>query len=97
MTSQIVDTMPADASTTGLERLRGHVRHGVGFWIVAGAYATLSAFGTAPTPLWPSYEQADGFGPLTVTIAFAIMVAGTVFSLAFLWDSASACTSSALR
>ncbi|MDL9949010.1 MFS transporter [Gordonia sp. ABSL11-1] len=82
MTAETVSTTPARPIATGGARPRGHVRHGAGFWIVAGAYAILSAFGTAPTPLWPSYQQADGFGPLMVTIAFAIMVAGTVLSLA---------------
>ncbi|MFC6937258.1 MFS transporter [Actinomadura yumaensis] len=34
------------------------------------------AFGTAPVPLWPLYEQRDGFGATTVTVAFAILVVG---------------------
>lgn len=75
MTAETVAGTPANSGAAVATRPRGHVRHGAGFWIVAGAYAA--------TPLWPSYEQADGFGPLMVTIAFAIMVAGTVLSLAF--------------
>ena len=69
--------MDASAATR-----RHHLPHAVGFWVVAGAYAVLSAFGTAPTPLWPLYQQVDGFGPLVVTIAFAIMVVGVIASLA---------------
>jgi predicted MFS family arabinose efflux permease len=57
------------------------VPHLTGFWIVAAAYSTLSAFGTAPTPLWPAYERADHFGPLVVTVAFATMVVGVAVSL----------------
>ncbi|MFJ6697046.1 MFS transporter [Streptomyces sp. NPDC091272] len=48
----------------------------VGFWFVALAFASLMAFGTAPTPLWPLYQDRDGFGATTVTLAFAIMVVG---------------------
>ncbi|MFJ2739369.1 MFS transporter [Streptomyces sp. NPDC087440] len=48
----------------------------VGFWFVAVAFSVLMAFGTAPTPLWPLYQDRDGFGATTVTIAFAIMVVG---------------------
>ncbi|MFI9081758.1 MFS transporter [Streptomyces sioyaensis] len=53
------------------------VSHGVGFWFAAVAFAVLMAFGTAPTPLWPLYEQRDGFGATTVTVAFAVLVVGT--------------------
>ncbi|MGW3623697.1 MFS transporter [Streptomyces sp. NPDC000880] len=51
-----------------------------GFWIVATAFASLMAFGTVPTPLWPLYQQRDHFGATTVTIAFAVMVVGTAVS-----------------
>ncbi|MFD2472834.1 MFS transporter [Amycolatopsis silviterrae] len=71
-------TLPAPTAS------RRHLSHSVGFWVVACAYAALSAFGTAPTPLWPIYQQADRFGPLWVTVAFAIMVVGIVASLVFL-------------
>lgn len=62
----------------------GRVSHGAGFWIVAAAFTVLMAFGTAPTPLWPLYEVRDGFGPTTVTIAFAVMVVGAGASFFFL-------------
>ncbi|MWK40016.1 MFS transporter [Actinomadura sp. J1-007] len=52
------------------------VSHGVGFWFAAISFAVLMAFGTAPVPLWPLYEQRDGFGATTVTVAFAILVVG---------------------
>ena len=49
-----------------------------GLWVVTAAFATLMAFATVPTPLWPLYQVRDHFGPISVTIAFAAMVAGAV-------------------
>lgn len=69
------------ATDTSAPTPRHHLPYSVGFWVVAGAFAALSAFGTAPTPLWPIYQQVDGFGPFVVTIAFAIMVVGVIASL----------------
>ncbi|MGK5558476.1 MFS transporter [Actinomadura kijaniata] len=51
-------------------------RHAWGFWVVAVAFATLMAFGTLPTPLWPMFAARDHFGATTVTVAFAVMVVG---------------------
>ena len=62
------------------------VPHNIGFWLVAAAFASLQAFGTVPTPLWPLYAARDGLGSTTVTLAFACMVVG----------AASACTSSVI-
>ncbi|MEV6374903.1 MFS transporter [Micromonospora musae] len=53
--------------------------HATGFWFVALAFGGLMAFGTLPTPLWPLYQARDHFGPVAVTIAFAVMVAGAAF------------------
>ncbi|MBP2703797.1 MFS transporter [Microbispora sp. RL4-1S] len=50
------------------------------FWFTAAAFAAQMGFGTAPTPLWPLYEARDGFGPTTVTIAFALLVVGAAVS-----------------
>ncbi|MFY1673492.1 MFS transporter [Plantactinospora sp. WMMB334] len=61
-----------------LPRLR--IRHASGFWCVALAFGILMGFGTLPTPLWPLYQARDHFGPMQVTIAFAVMVAGAAFS-----------------
>jgi MFS family permease len=70
-------------SAAGIVAQRREFPHLAGFWIVAAAYFTLSAFGTAPTPLWPLYEEQDHFGPLTVTVAFATMVVGIALTLTF--------------
>jgi MFS family permease len=59
-------------------------RHLTGFWFVALAFLTLMAFGTAPTPLWPIYQQRDHFGATTVTVAFAVLVVGTATSFRWL-------------
>lgn len=56
--------------------VRPRVRQSAGFWFVAGAFLTLMAFGTVPTPLWPIYQQRDHFGATTVTVAFAVLVVG---------------------
>ncbi|MFF1707057.1 MFS transporter [Streptomyces sp. NPDC058252] len=59
---------------------QGRASHVSGFRIVAAAFASLMAFGTVPTPLWPLYQQRDHFGATTVTIAYAVMVVGAAFS-----------------
>ncbi|MEV6848224.1 MFS transporter [Actinoplanes sp. NPDC051411] len=55
-------------------------RHLTGFWLVAAAFAGLTAFGTIPTPLWPLYALS----PTDVTTAFAVMVVGAGAGLYFL-------------
>ena len=69
----------APAPPAGAARAAGPpgVSPGVGFWLVAAAFAVLMAFGTAPTPLWPLYAARDGFGPTTVTEVFAVLVGGS--------------------
>jgi hypothetical protein len=82
VTTQSMRRRPARREQPGPQRQR--VSHGAGFWIVAAAFTTLMAFGTAPTPLWPLYEARDNFGSTTVTVAFAVMVVGAAGSLFFL-------------
>ena len=60
------------------------VPHKVGFWIVAAAFATLQAFGTVPTSLWPLYAVRDHLNSTEVTATFAAMVLGAAGSLLFL-------------
>jgi MFS family permease len=77
------DRAPRPAQdAVGAHRHRRQLSQGAAFWVVASAFATVMAFGTVPTPLWPLYEARDHFGPTTVTMAFAAMVAGAaaVFS-----------------
>lgn len=56
-------------------------RHGVGFWIVALAFLTAMAFSTAPSPLYPIYQQLNLLSTFTVTVVFAVYALGVVFSL----------------
>lgn len=60
------------------------VPHRVGFWIVAGAFASLQAFGTVPTPLWPLYAIRDNLSSTEITLMFAALVVGAASSLYFL-------------
>lgn len=56
-------------------------RHGVGFWLIAGAFMTVMAFSAAPAPLYPLYMQHDHFSTFMVTIVFAVYAVGVVISL----------------
>ncbi|ETK37476.1 MFS transporter [Microbispora sp. ATCC PTA-5024] len=59
---------------------RPSASHHAGFWFAAVAFAVQMGFGTAPTPLWPLYAARDGFGPTTVTVAFALLMVGAAAS-----------------
>jgi MFS family permease len=56
-------------------------RHGLGFWLIAGAFLVAMAFNTVPTPLYPLYQARDGFSTLTVTVVFAVYALGVAVSL----------------
>lgn len=60
-------------------RLR--VSHGLGFRVVAVAFATALAFSTVPTPLYALYQQRDGFPPFLITVIFAAYAVGVMLSL----------------
>ncbi|MFF7654889.1 MFS transporter [Streptomyces sp. NPDC007983] len=59
----------------------GHGRHRIGFWVVAVVFAVTTAFSTVPTPLYPLYEERDGFGSFTVTVVFAVYAVGVAVGL----------------
>ncbi|MGH3261412.1 MAG: hypothetical protein ACRDNS_05385, partial [Trebonia sp.] len=69
-------------SSTGPDRLQhavgfskpepAGIRHGVGFWSVATAFAVILGFSAVPTPLYGLYAARDGFGSLTITIIYAV-------------------------
>lgn len=40
-------------------------------------------YGTVTTPLWPLYQERDGFGPTMVTVIFSMYTLGTVLTLLF--------------
>lgn len=47
-----------------------------GFWVVAGAFTTVTAYATVPTPLYPLYQAADRFPVPVVTLIFAAFAVG---------------------
>jgi hypothetical protein len=76
-------------STIALTRRRAAPRirtlprlsRGAGFWAVAFAFLVLTAFATAPSPLYGLYAQQDHLAPLTITIVYAVCATGVVASL----------------
>ena len=58
-------------------------RHRVGFWIVAITFLLVMAYSTVPTPLYPLYQQRDGFPVSVITVIFAAYAVGVVGSLYF--------------
>src|SRR4051812_44414901 len=55
--------------------------HAPSFWIVAGAFLVTMAFSLVPIPLWPLYQQRDGFDTFVITVVFAVYALGVVTSL----------------
>jgi len=56
-------------------------RHRRGFWLVVGAFLVLMAFTTLPTPLYPLYQQRDGFPTFVITLIFAAYGIGVMAGL----------------
>lgn len=54
-----------------------------GFWIIAVGFVTVMAYSTVPTPLYPIYQERDGFAVPVITVIFAAYAVGVVFSLFF--------------
>lgn len=50
---------------------------------VAGELATLFVGATLPTPLYPLYGRAFGFGGITLTLIYAVYVLGNLIALLF--------------
>lgn len=59
----------------------GPGRYRAGFWAVAVVFTVTTAFSTVPTPLYPLYEERDGFGSFTVTVVFAVYAVGVAVGL----------------
>src|SRR5690349_18924344 len=51
------------------------------FWAVAFAFLALTAFATAPSPLYGIYAQQDHLAPITLTVVYAVYAIGVVASL----------------
>ena len=52
-----------------------------GFWAVAASLALLTAFSTAPSPLYGIYARQDHLSSSTITAVYAVYAVGTVASL----------------
>jgi MFS family permease len=68
---------------TAITAQHGAGRHRFGYWAAAFAFLTLTAFSTAPSPLYPLYARRDGFSPLTITLIYAVYAVGVAVSLFF--------------
>ena len=51
------------------------------FWLVAFAFTATMIGTTLPTPLYPAYESRFHFGPLVVTVVFAMYAVGVLAAL----------------
>lgn len=54
-----------------------------GSWIVAFAFAIIFFGATLPSPLYPLYRTALGFGGVTLTLIYAVYVLGNIAALLF--------------
>jgi MFS family permease len=63
---------------------RWEVSPGPALWITAAAFTTVMAVGTAPAPLWPLYQAADGLATTTVTVLAGAVVVGATASFLLL-------------
>ena len=55
--------------------------HDRGFWLIAYLFTVTVASSTLPTPLYPLYQRADGFGAFMVTVVFAVYALGVLGAL----------------
>ena len=64
-------------TTASPARVRSsRARHRLGFWIVAITFLLVMAYSTVPTPLYPLYQQRDGFPVSVITVIFAAYAVG---------------------
>src|SRR5271156_3600118 len=55
--------------------------HGIAFWLAATAFLVNMGMSAVPTPLYPLYQQRDGFSNLMITIIYGVYAIGVVASL----------------
>jgi len=58
---------------------RSRISHDAGFWVVAVCFTLVMAYSTVPTPLYPLYQQQDGFPVSVVTVVFLVSIPIAVF------------------
>ncbi|HET7800342.1 MAG TPA: MFS transporter [Humibacillus xanthopallidus] len=79
MTTSTLRPAPTAARAPHTDAARA--RHRRGFWVVVGAFTVLMAFTTLPTPLYPLYQQLDGFPTFVITLIFAAYGIGVMAGL----------------
>lgn len=82
MTTSFGESAPASPTDHGGPP--GHRRAAsrpTAFWLVAFAFAATMFGTTVPSPLYPGYEARFGFGPLMVTVVYAVYAAGVLGAL----------------
>jgi MFS family permease len=62
---------------------RGSGPHGVAFWLAAVAFLVNMGMSAVPTPIYPLYQQRDGFSNLMITVIYGVYAIGVVVSLFF--------------
>jgi MFS family permease len=55
--------------------------HGRAFWAIAATFVLFTAASSAPSPLYVVYQQEWGFSASTLTVIFAVYVAGLIAAL----------------
>lgn len=55
--------------------------HGVAFWLAAVAFLVNMGMSAVPTPIYPLYQQRDGFSNLMITVIYGVYAIGVVVSL----------------
>lgn len=67
----------------GSHRATSHsaTSHRAGFWLVAVTLALLVAASSAPSPIFPVYQQEWGLGPTAVTLVFAVYAGALLVAL----------------
>ncbi len=56
---------------------------GPAFWLVAFAFLAVMAMSALPSPLYPIYQERDGFSSFTVTLIYSAYAVGVIASLFF--------------
>jgi MFS family permease len=73
---------PAATPGAGANPGRGfNLGRRAGFWVVAVSTSVLTAFSTAPSPLYGVYQRQDGLSSITITAVYSVYAVGIVASL----------------
>lgn len=70
-----------NSTISPISSIRSSAAHRVGFWAIAFAFLTITAFNTLPAPLYGLYRQRDDFSSFMLTVIFAAYAVGVVISL----------------